>query len=160
MKRLKNIEGKNKDQLDEIEYQGKTQLDAIEKQGKKNLEAISKQEKQLQKIKNKKKEPIKRVEKEEGSRKTVLLRDGLKNILQDYGEINITAKGEDILKKLANDERMINYENLFFKIGNPSIDNYHYLKRFSSLYDFFYDLISETISIKKAAKEQNEMIKK
>ena len=34
LKRLTNIEGKNKDQLDEIEYQGKRQLDAIEKQGK------------------------------------------------------------------------------------------------------------------------------
>ena len=31
---MKNIEGKNKDQLVEIEYQGERQLDAIEKQGK------------------------------------------------------------------------------------------------------------------------------
>ena len=42
LKRLKNIEGRNKDQLDEIKYQGKRQLDAIKKQGKKNFEAINK----------------------------------------------------------------------------------------------------------------------
>ena len=56
MKRLKNIEGKNKDQLDAIKDQGERQLlDAIEEQGKKNLKGIEKQEKQLKKIKNQKK---------------------------------------------------------------------------------------------------------
>ena len=74
--------------------------------------------------------------------------------------MSITAEGEDNLKKLANDERMTNYENLFFKTGNPAIDNYDFLKRFDTLYDLFYDLICEAISIKKAAKEKNEMLKK
>ena len=55
LKRLKNIEVKNKDQLNEIEYQEERKLDAFEKQGKKNLEAINKQGKQLKKIKDKKK---------------------------------------------------------------------------------------------------------
>ena len=45
LNRLKNIKGKNKDQLD-----------ATEDQRKKNLKEIKKQEKQLQKIKNQKKE--------------------------------------------------------------------------------------------------------
>ena len=58
LKRLKNIEGKNKDQLDEIEYQGQNQLDLIKKQGKKNLEIINRQEKQLREIKNQKKNLI------------------------------------------------------------------------------------------------------
>ena len=35
LKRLKNTECKNKEQLDEIEYQGERQLDVIKKQGKK-----------------------------------------------------------------------------------------------------------------------------
>ena len=55
---------------------------------------------------------------------------------------------------------MINCNNLFFKTGNPTIDNYDFLKRFGTLYDLFSDLISESISIKKAARKQNEMIKK
>ena len=86
----------------------------IEKQGKKNLEAISKQGEQLKKIKNKKKELIKKAGKEEKSEKIMLLRDNLHDILVTYN-MNITAKGEDILKKLANDEGMINYKNFFFK---------------------------------------------
>ena len=112
MQRLKNIGGKNKDQLDENKYQRKRQLDLIEKQGKNNLEAIKKREKQLKKIKNQKKELIKKVEKEEKSERIVLLRDNLNDILV-ADDMNITAKGENILKKLANDERMINY-NFFF----------------------------------------------
>ena len=112
MQRLKNIGGKNKDQLDENKYQRKRQLDLIEKQGKNNLEAIKKREKQLKKIKNQKKELIKKVEKEEKSERIVLLRDNLNDILV-ADDMNITAKGENILKKLANDERMINYKFFF-----------------------------------------------
>ena len=55
LKRPKNIEGKNKDQLDAIKYQGEKQLDAIKDQGKENLEAINKKEKQLKKLRIKKK---------------------------------------------------------------------------------------------------------
>ena len=74
--------------------------------------------------------------------------------------MNITAKGEDILNKLANDERMINCKNLFFKLGNPTINNYDFYKRFGTLYDLFYDVISEKIRLKRAVIEHNEMIKK
>ena len=55
LKRLKNTEGKNEQQLHAIKDQGKTQVDAIEKQGKKNLKAIDKQEKQLKKSRIKRK---------------------------------------------------------------------------------------------------------
>ena len=114
LKRLKNIEGRNKEQLDEIKYWEDRQLDAIEKQGKKNLEAISKQEKQLKKSIIIKKELIKRVEKEEKSERMVVLRNNLDDILAPY-DMNITVEREDILKKLANNERMIDYKNLFLK---------------------------------------------
>ena len=55
LKRLKNIEGKNQDQLHEIEYQGERQLDAIEKQGKKIWKQLINKKSNLKKIKNKKK---------------------------------------------------------------------------------------------------------
>ena len=101
LKRLKNIEGKNKDQLDAIRDQGEKQLGAIEKQRRKNLKGIEKQEKlkkyKTKKItKNKKKELIKRVEKEEKSRKIALLRNNRDNILMEYA-INVTDKGEHII---------------------------------------------------------------
>ena len=44
MKRLKNIEGKNKDQLDAIKDQGEKQLDAIEKQEENKLKMAEKDE--------------------------------------------------------------------------------------------------------------------
>ena len=64
LKRLKNIEDKNKDQLDEIDYQGQNQLDLIKKQGKKNLELTNRQEKQLKEIKNQKKKLLEKLERE------------------------------------------------------------------------------------------------
>ena len=76
MKRLKNIEGTIKEQLDEIQYREERQLDAIEEQRKYNLEAI------------------------------------------------------------------INYKNLFLKAGNPIIDNYNFLKKFGTFYDFSIDLLN------------------
>ena len=42
LKRLKNIEGKNKEQLEAIKDTGETQLDAIKNQGGKQLDAIEK----------------------------------------------------------------------------------------------------------------------
>ena len=44
LKTLKNIEGKNKEQLKEIEYQREKQVDIINKQGKKQMQLINKKE--------------------------------------------------------------------------------------------------------------------
>ena len=115
--------------------------------------------KTTKKIKNQKKELIKKVETEVKSGNIILLRDKLNNVLMDC-DMNITAKGENILKKLANEERNINYKNLFFKSGSPVLDNYDLFKRFSTLYDLLIDLFSEKIRLSKAAIEQNEMIDK
>ena len=123
LKRLKNIEDKNKDQLDEIEYQGQNQLDL-------------KLEKQLQEIKNQNKKLIEKLEREEKSEKIVLLQDNLDDNLIAY-DVNITTRGEDILKKVANDEKTINHKSLFFKSGIPTINNYDFLKRFGTLHDLF-----------------------
>ena len=49
LKRLKNIEGKNKDLLDAIKDQRKKQLEAMKDQGKKQLDAIEKKMKINQK---------------------------------------------------------------------------------------------------------------
>ena len=50
LKRLKNIEGKNEDQLDAIRDQGEKQLDAIKNQGEKQLDAIEKKKENQAKI--------------------------------------------------------------------------------------------------------------
>ena len=103
---------------------------------------------------NLKKELIEKIEREKKLQKIVLLRDNLNNILLNYGEMNIDSKGENILKKVADDEKNINYKNL----GSLTIDNYNSFKRFDTLYDLLIDLLNEKISLKKAAIEQDEMI--
>ena len=74
--------------------------------------------------------------------------------------MNFTGNGKSILKKLARDERMINYNNLFFKAGDLSIKNFDFLKRFGTLYDLLIDLLSEKISTLVAKKKQEEMKEK
>ena len=159
MKRLKNIEGKNKDQLDEIKYQGQKQLDVIKEQGKKSLKSINEQEKQLKKKKNQKKKLIEKIEREDKSEKIALLRNNLDNIFMLY-DLNISIKGKNILKKRADDERSINYKNLFFKSGSFTTGNHDFFKRFGTLYDLLIDLLNEKICLRKPNIEQSEMIAK
>ena len=59
LKTLKNIEGKNKEQLKEIEYQREKQVDIINKQGKKT-DVINKQKKKLKDVKKTNKIVLKR----------------------------------------------------------------------------------------------------
>ena len=49
---------------------------------------------------------------------------------------------------------------MFFKSVNLTINNYDFLKRFGTLYDFLIDLLSEKISFKKSALEQKQMVNK
>ena len=58
----------------------------------------------------------------------MLLRDELDNILIHY-DINLSVIGEKILKIFTDDERLIKYNNLFFKSGNPIVSNYDFFKK-------------------------------
>ena len=92
------------------------------KSKKAQLNAIEKQEKQLKKSKIKK-ILVEKIEKKEKSGEIIMLKDNLNDIL-DVFEMNFnTNNGGNILKKLVKDERMINYNNLSFKTGDPSIKN-------------------------------------
>ena len=153
-KRLKNIEGKNENQLEEIVYQGKRQLDMIDKQGKKQLKAINKQEQLLgKKLRVKKKQATNK------SGKNGLSKDTYNDILMTF-DINFTNKGENILKKVATDERMINYDNLFFKQVILVLIILIFFKRFDTSYDLLINLLREKKSTNVAAKERNEMVDK
>lgn len=55
---------------------------------------------------------------------------------------------------------MINYNNLFFKTGNLTIEKFDFFKGFGAFHDLLRDLLNEEISSDKAVKEQNEMITK
>ena len=47
----------------------------------------------------------------------MLLKDNINEILMNFG-MTFTDKGRNILEKVAGHERMINYQDLFFKTGN------------------------------------------
>ena len=47
----------------------------------------------------------------------------LNDILDVFG-MNFSSKGEDLLKKLAKDERMISYNDLFFIFVDGIIENF------------------------------------
>lgn len=51
---------------------------------------------------------------------------------------------------------MINYNNLLFKIGDPSIKGFDVLKRSVILYDLFIDLLSIKMSIDEANKHKKK----
>ena len=55
---------------------------------------------------------------------------------------------------------MINYNNLFFKTGNPIINKFDFLKGFGWLYDLLIDLLSESITINGTKQEQEQMEEK
>ena len=90
----------------------------------------------------------------------MLLKDKLYHILRTFEMKFSNDEGKNILKKLARDERMINYNSLFFKTGNPVINNFDFLERFGTLYDILLDLRKEKVDTDEALREQNEMITK
>ena len=101
LKRLKNIEGKNKDQLDAIRDEGEKQLDAIKNQGEKQLDAIEKQKENKLKI----------TEKD----KIVYLENKIDKLFEIYPK-SFTIQSKKLLKALAENENKIDYKSLSFKI--------------------------------------------
>ena len=120
------------------------------------MEAINKQREQLKDTKtnnqtNKQKQLMGNIKKK--LEEILLLPNNLNGILMTY-DINFTKKGENILKNLVNDKKMINYQNLLFKTGNPIIDNFDFLKRFGTLNDLLTDLLNRKISTIKVKKNK------
>ena len=54
-------------------------------------------------------------------------------------DMNFTNGGENV------DERIINYNNLFFKTGDLIIKNFDLFKRFGTLCDLLINLLNEEI---------------
>ena len=90
LKRLKNIEGKNEEQLKVIKDQGRKQLDAIEKQGENKLKIIEK------------------------DKKIVYLREGIDKLFEIYPK-SFHDRSKILLSKLAKDENKTNYKDLSCK---------------------------------------------
>ena len=101
MKRLRNIESKNKDQLDATKDQEEKQLEAIKGQGEKELDAIEKQKKNKLKI----------IEKY----KRVYLENKIDKLFEMYPR-SFNKQSKTLLTTVAKNECKINYKNLLTKL--------------------------------------------
>ena len=141
LKRLKNIEGKNKDQLDVIKDQGKKQLNVIKDQGKKQLDVIEKQKENKPKV----------TERD----KIVYLKDEIDELLEMHPN-SFDKKSKTLLKTLANIEYKIDYKNLSYKILFPN-DRFHeisILKKYGTLYSLSEGLITSEKTMHNANVDQ------
>ena len=75
-------------------------------------------------------------------------------------DMNFPNEGENILKRAASNERIINYNNLFFKKCDPITKNFDLFKRFGILHDLLIELLNKEISTYEAVKERDEMTSK
>ena len=134
MKRLKNIEGKNRDQLDAIKDQGKKQLDAIEKQ-----------------MGNK----IKMVEKD----KIVYLQDKIDELFEMYAN-SFDNKSKALLNTLAKIENKINYKNLSYRIllSDGKFHEFNFYKKYSTLYELLENLVTKETTVNSANADQISFI--
>ena len=75
----------------------------------------------------------------------MLLKDKLDFILKTF-DSNFKSAGKNFLKKLAKDEKKIDYNNLFFKIEDNSVaKDVNFLKEFGTLYDLLIYLLWFTL---------------
>ena len=122
------------------------------------------------KIKKKKSEPIKNekqseIVKDESTvadkkpKEIVLLKDKLDYIFKNF-DSNFNSAGKSFLKKLAKDEKKIDYNNLFFEIDDKSvIKDVDFLEEIGTLYDLMIYLLDNSINIITSAQIQGDFFK-
>ena len=132
MKRLENIEGKNKDQLDAIKNQGEKQLDGIEIQ----------------------KEKRKITEKD----KIVYLEDKIDKLFEMHPKY--FSQGKKLLEILVKTENKINYKNLFYKIllSDGRLHEFIFFKKYDTLYSLLEDLVTKKMTVNSANAAQISFI--
>ena len=131
---MKNIEGKNKDQLDAIRDEGEKQLDAIKNQGEKQLDAIEKQKENKLKI----------TEKD----KIVYLENKIDKLFEIYPK-SFTIQSKKLLKALAENENKIDYKNLSFKILllDGTFHEFTFFKKYGTLYSLLEILVTKKTTV-------------
>ena len=118
LKRLKNIEGK------------------IKGENKKESEPI-KNEEQSEVLKDQSTMADKKL------KEIALLKDKLDYIFKNFGS-NFNSIGKNVLKKLAKDEKNIDYNNLFFEIYDKFVaKDVAFLEEFGTLYDLLIYLLGD-----------------
>ena len=91
-------------------------------------------------------------------KKIVLLKDKVDFIFKNFGS-NCNSTGKIFLKKLAKDEKNIDYNNLFFSIYDKSaVKSVGFLEEFCTLYDLLIYLLDNSIRIISSTKAQTDFL--
>ena len=145
LKRLKNIEGKNKDQLDAIKDQGEKQLDAIKNQGEKQLDAIERQ----------KQNKLETTEKDE----IVYLEEKIDELFEMFAKF-FPGQSKTLLKNIAKNESSINYRNFSYEILLPNgrFHKFDLFKKYGTLYGLLKNLLTKKTIIGSANADQISFI--
>ena len=134
MKRLKNIQGNNKEQLDEIKHQGERQLDAIEKQKENKLKTTEKYKK-------------------------IYVRDEIDELFEMYPN-SFDKKSKSLLNTIDKNESSINYKSLSYKtlLLNGVFHEFNCFKKYGTLYSLLKDLGTRKMIINSANADQISFI--
>ena len=89
----------------------------------------------------------------------MLLKDKLDYIFKNF-DSNFNSAGKSFLKKLAKDEKKIDYNNLFFEIDNKSVvKSADFSKEIGTLYDLLIYLFDNPINAVTSAQIQGDFFK-
>ena len=92
-------------------------------------------------------------------KKIVLLKDELDFIFKNFGS-NFNSTGKNFLKKLAKDEKKIDYNNLFFEIDDKSVVKIaDFLEEIGTLYDLLIYLLDNPMNAATFAQIQVDFFK-
>ena len=92
-------------------------------------------------------------------KKIVLLKDELDFIFKNFGS-NFNSTGKNFLKKLAKDEKKIDYNNLFFEIDDKSVVKIaDFLEEMGTLYDLLIYLLDNPMNTVTSAQIQGYFFK-
>ena len=93
------------------------------------------------------------------SKEIVLLKDKLNFIFKNF-DSNFNSTGKKILIMLANDEKKIDNNNLFFEIDDKSVvKSADFLKEFGTLYDLLIYLLDNSMKILTSSEDQINFFK-
>ena len=89
----------------------------------------------------------------------MLLKDKLDFIFKNFDQ-NFNSTGKYFLKKLAKDEKKIDYNNLFFEIDDKSVvKDVDFLKEIGTLYDLLIYLLDNSMRTVTSAQVELDFFK-
>ena len=92
------------------------------------------------------------------TRKIILIKDRLDYIFESFSS-SFSSTGINFLNRFSQDEKKIDYNNLFFEIDDPVIKSYNFLKHFGTLYYLLINLLNENETILDSSTMQLDLAK-